>query len=87
MFRTCLDCCVCIHCVAGQTLGEGTFGKVKFGTHVVTGEKVAIKILEKSRIKEVRGLGAGRACDGVCLDWAVRSTADAVVAVRSPAGR
>ncbi len=45
----------CVHVVAlsGQTLGEGTFGKVKFGTHVVTGEKVAIKILEKSRIKEV----------------------------------
>ena len=31
----------------GKTLGEGTFGKVKLGTHVLTGEKVAIKILEK----------------------------------------
>lgn len=38
----------------GPTLGEGTFGKVKLGTHVLTGEKVAIKLLEKSKIKEVR---------------------------------
>ena len=36
----------------GRTLGEGTFGKVKIGTHIVTGEKVAIKILEKSKIKD-----------------------------------
>jgi 5'-AMP-activated protein kinase catalytic alpha subunit len=35
----------------GKTLGEGTFGKVKLGTHILTGEKVAIKILEKSKIK------------------------------------
>ncbi|CAI2383582.1 unnamed protein product [Moneuplotes crassus] len=38
----------------GKTLGEGTFGKVKLGTHVLTGEKVAIKILEKSRIFNVK---------------------------------
>lgn len=38
---------------AGKTLGEGTFGKVKQGTHQLTGEKVAIKILEKDRIVEV----------------------------------
>jgi len=31
-------------------LGEGTFGKVKSATHLLTGEKVAIKILEKSKI-------------------------------------
>jgi 5'-AMP-activated protein kinase catalytic alpha subunit len=36
----------------GEKLGEGTFGKVKKGTHILTGEKVAIKILEKSRILE-----------------------------------
>ena len=36
----------------GKTLGEGTFGKVKLGTHILTGEKVAIKILEKSKIKD-----------------------------------
>ena len=37
----------------GKTLGEGTFGKVKLATHILTGEKVAIKILEKERIVEV----------------------------------
>jgi hypothetical protein len=37
----------------GKTLGEGTFGKVKMGTHILTGEKVAIKILEKDRIVDV----------------------------------
>jgi 5'-AMP-activated protein kinase catalytic alpha subunit len=31
----------------GKTIGEGTFGKVKMGTNTLTGEKVAIKILEK----------------------------------------
>jgi 5'-AMP-activated protein kinase catalytic alpha subunit len=33
-------------------LGEGTFGSVKLGMHVETENKVAIKILEKSRIKD-----------------------------------
>ncbi|KAJ1417025.1 kinase-like domain-containing protein, partial [Ochromonadaceae sp. CCMP2298] len=36
----------------GKTIGEGTFGKVKLAVHIPTGEKVAIKILEKGRIKE-----------------------------------
>ena len=36
----------------GKTLGQGTFGKVKEGIHILTGEKVAIKILEKSKIIE-----------------------------------
>lgn len=39
--------------VIGKTLGEGTFGKVKLGNHTLTGEKVAIKILEKDRICDV----------------------------------
>lgn len=38
------------HYVLGKTIGEGTFGKVKVGTHVLTGEKVAVKILEKDRV-------------------------------------
>jgi len=38
---------------AGDTLGEGTFGKVKMATHILTGEKVAIKILEKEKIVDV----------------------------------
>jgi 5'-AMP-activated protein kinase catalytic alpha subunit len=33
-------------------LGEGTFGSVKLGRHNKKGNLVAIKILEKSRIKE-----------------------------------
>ena len=37
----------------GKTIGQGTFGKVKLGTHLETGEKVAIKILLKSKIVEV----------------------------------
>ena len=34
-----------------KTLGKGSFGKVKEALHVKTGEKIAIKILEKDRIK------------------------------------
>lgn len=37
---------------SGKTLGEGTFGKVKIGKHKITGENVAIKILEKSKIND-----------------------------------
>lgn len=33
-------------------MGQGTFGKVKMGTHILTGEQVAIKILEKDKIKD-----------------------------------
>ena len=39
-------------CRLGRSLGSGTFGKVRIGTHTITGEKVAIKILEKDRIKD-----------------------------------
>eukprot|EP00347_Sterkiella_histriomuscorum_P021476 403333846 len=37
----------------GRDLGKGTFGKVKVGTHILTGEKVAVKILEKDKIADV----------------------------------
>ena len=30
------------HYLIGKTIGEGTFGKVKLGTHNITGEKVAV---------------------------------------------
>lgn len=36
--------------VLSKTLGEGTFGKVKLGVHSLTGEQVAVKVLEKDRI-------------------------------------
>ena len=32
------------HYAIGKTIGEGTFGKVKLGTHILTGEKVLISI-------------------------------------------
>ena len=35
-----------------KKLGEGTFGKVKMGRHQLSKEGVAIKVLERSRIKE-----------------------------------
>lgn len=34
------------------TLGTGSFGKVKEALHLLSGEKVAIKIMEKGRIKK-----------------------------------
>lgn len=36
----------------GKTLGEGTFGKVKHGVNVETGEEVAIKVLDKEKIQK-----------------------------------
>ena len=39
-----------------HTIGEGTFGKVKSAIHIPTEERVAIKILEKSKIKETDDL-------------------------------
>jgi 5'-AMP-activated protein kinase catalytic alpha subunit len=37
----------------GKTLGIGAFGKVKLAHHVSTGQKVAVKILNKDRIKSM----------------------------------
>ena len=34
----------------GEKLGQGTFGIVVLGTHQITGEKVAVKILDKEKI-------------------------------------
>ena len=42
-----------ILCILGRDLGKGTFGKVKVGTHQLSGEKVAIKVLEKDKIQDV----------------------------------
>jgi tRNA A-37 threonylcarbamoyl transferase component Bud32 len=38
--------------VVSKSIGQGTFGKVKLGIHTMTSEKVAIKVLQKSKIKE-----------------------------------
>jgi serine/threonine protein kinase len=41
----------------GKTLGEGTFGKVKYAVNTDTGERVAIKILDKEKIQK-QNMGA-----------------------------
>ena len=38
--------------ILGKKLGEGTFGIVRVATHYLTGEKVAVKILDKKKILE-----------------------------------
>ena len=37
----------------GITLGEGTFGKVKMAIHIKTGEKIAIKIINKEKLANI----------------------------------
>jgi serine/threonine protein kinase len=32
------------HYIIGKNIGEGTFGKVKLGTHILTGEKVSLEM-------------------------------------------
>jgi len=39
----------------GQTLGVGTFGKVKMADHSTTGQKVAIKIINKKKMSQMSG--------------------------------
>ena len=39
--------------VLGVTLGKGSFGKVKLAVHARTGDRVAVKIVEKSTISNV----------------------------------
>ena len=36
--------------ILGQKLGQGTFGLVRLATHILTGEKVAVKILDKEKV-------------------------------------
>jgi serine/threonine protein kinase len=38
--------------IISDTIGKGTFSKVKLGINKTTKEKVAIKIIEKANIKE-----------------------------------
>lgn len=45
------------HYVLGSTLGVGTFGKVKIATHKLTGHKVAVKILNRNKIKSLDVVG------------------------------
>jgi 5'-AMP-activated protein kinase catalytic alpha subunit len=41
------------HYILGETLGIGTFGKVKVGFHQLTQHKVAVKILNRQKIKSL----------------------------------
>jgi len=45
------------HYKLGETLGIGTFGKVKVGFHQITGHKVAVKILNRQKIKNLDVVG------------------------------
>ncbi|KAK7492896.1 hypothetical protein BaRGS_00015843 [Batillaria attramentaria] len=45
------------HYILGDTLGVGTFGKVKIATHQLTGHKVAVKILNRQKIKSLDVVG------------------------------
>jgi 5'-AMP-activated protein kinase catalytic alpha subunit len=40
----------------------GSFGKVKVAEHVLTGHKVAIKILNRKKIKAIDMVGPDRYC-------------------------
>jgi len=40
------------HYLLGRKLGEGSFAKVKEGLHTLTGQKVAIKVIDKKKAKE-----------------------------------
>jgi serine/threonine protein kinase len=48
--------------VLGEELGSGGFGKVKLATHILTGMKVAIKIIDKAAI----GVRSNRFFCSVC---------------------
>ena len=38
--------------ILSEQIGTGTFSKVTKAIHILTGEKVAVKILDKSKIKD-----------------------------------
>lgn len=45
------------HYILGETLGVGSFGKVKTASHQLTGHKVAVKILNRQKIKNLDVVG------------------------------
>ncbi|KAK6179266.1 hypothetical protein SNE40_011669 [Patella caerulea] len=45
------------HYILGETLGAGTFGKVKIAKHQLTGHKVAVKILNRQKLKSLDVVG------------------------------
>ena len=47
----------------GRTLGEGRYAKVKLGRHIETGSQVAIKIMQKDRLRKADKLVSLRPLD------------------------
>eukprot|EP00126_Sphaerothecum_destruens_P000888 Sdes_comp11617_c0_seq1m2792 len=45
------------HYILGDTLGIGSFGKVKIAQHELTGHKVAVKILNRKKLKSLDMVG------------------------------
>ena len=39
--------------ILGETVGHGTFGKVKLAKHEFTGHQVAVKIINKQKVKDM----------------------------------
>lgn len=37
----------------GRLLGQGTFAKVCYGRHIISGQSVAIKIVDKEKVLQV----------------------------------
>ncbi|XP_070194034.1 uncharacterized protein [Littorina saxatilis] len=44
--------CIGRYAMEGTTLGKGSFARVEMAHHTVTGVKVAIKIIDRSKLKE-----------------------------------
>ncbi len=44
---------LCVRYVLGDTLGHGSFGKVKKAKHELTEHEVAVKILNRQKIKRL----------------------------------
>jgi len=42
--------------IAKRIIGKGTFGEVRQGVHIYTGQKVAIKILDKWKIDDINDI-------------------------------
>lgn len=50
-----------------ETLGRGHFAVVKLARHVFTGEKVAVKVIDKTKLDEVSRAHLFQEVIGLCL--------------------
>ena len=46
--------------ILGKKIGQGTFATVRLATHIKTNETVAIKILDKEKMKEIDKIRSNR---------------------------